>query len=104
MWRNMASINLLPAIVRAKIGTRTLVIGVAVLSFILLSVLPVLFMLVLSLTDPAGNFSFEDYGGLIFDARQRELLLNSMLLGAGAAFVSVCVGAPLGFLLGRTDL
>jgi iron(III) transport system permease protein len=38
------------------------------------------------------------------EARQRTLLLNSTLLGAGAAVLASLIGVPLGFLLARADL
>ena len=53
-------------------------------------------MFVLSFIDAGGNFTTVNYSKLLDDARQRSLLLNSALLGAGAAM--------LGLLLARADL
>lgn len=96
--------NAFASSVRARLTTRGITIICAVLLFILLCVSPILYMLALSFTDNAGNFGFGSYRRLFFDARQRELLLNSTLLGTGAACVATFIGAPLGFLLARADL
>ncbi len=85
-------------------SSRTVILGVAVTLFLLLCVLPVLYMLGVSFISPDGNFSFENYRQLLIDARQRELLGRSTLLGAGTALLATSVGAPLGLLLARTRL
>ena len=41
---------------------------------------------------------------IVFDARQRQLLLNTLQLGIGAALVAALIGIPLGFGLARVPL
>jgi iron(III) transport system permease protein len=48
--------------------------------------------------------SIDHYRRLLAEARQRDLLLNSTLLGAGTAVLATAIGAPLGLLLARADL
>jgi len=77
------------------------------LGFILftgLCVLPVVYMAGLSLVNAEGSFSIENYRRLLFEHRQRELLLNSTLLGAISAVFATLLGAPLGLLLARVRL
>ncbi|HYP27535.1 MAG TPA: iron ABC transporter permease [Blastocatellia bacterium] len=57
-----------------------------------------------SFLDSADNFSLKNYGRLIVEPRQRSLLFNSMVLGAGSTIVATALGAPLGLLLARVDL
>jgi iron(III) transport system permease protein len=61
-------------------------------------------MFVVSFLDADGNFTTANYGRLLTEARQLNLLLNSTLLGAGAAVLASFLGAPLGLLLARADL
>jgi len=77
------------------------VLSLAVSLFILLCALPAIYMLGLSFTSADGHLSFENYRRLLVEARQRELLRTSALLGAGAAMLATLVGAPLGLLLAR---
>lgn len=86
-----------------QLSTRHLALGSAAFLFIVICELPLIYMLVLSLR-PGGGFTFESYRSLLLDSRQRELLLNSVVLGATSALVATVLGAPLGFLLGRTEL
>ncbi|MBA3442172.1 MAG: hypothetical protein H0T92_20115 [Pyrinomonadaceae bacterium] len=72
--------------------------------FLLLCVLPILYMLGISFISADGRFSFENYRRLLIDARQRELLMTSTLLGAETALLAMSVGAPFGLLLARTRL
>lgn len=85
-------------------SSRTIILGAAVALFLLLCVLPILYMLGISFISADGRFSFENYRRLLIDARQREMLLTSTLLGAGTALLATSVGAPLGLLLARTRL
>src|SRR5215211_3878557 len=86
------------------LSARSLVIGTAVALFISVCLLPVMYMFALSFVDAGGNFTTVNYSKLLDDARQRSLLLNSTLLGAGAAMLATLIGAPLGLLLARADL
>ena len=58
--------------------TRSLVTGAAASVFVVASILPLLYMVVQAI---AGS----ELGPLLLDARQRTLLYNTALLGAGAA-------------------
>ena len=84
--------------------TRCAVIGLAFTIFAALCVLPVLYMIGLSLVNSEGNLTVENYRRLLVNARQRELLLNSTLLGACSALLATLLGAPLGLLLARARI
>lgn len=90
--------------IKSHLKLRRTVILAAAVAFFLFSVLPILYMLALSLVDQQGDLSFENYRKLLaFDARQRQLLLNSVVLGFATAFTSTVLGVPLGFLLARAE-
>jgi iron(III) transport system permease protein len=74
--------------------TRSLVIGAATSVFVVATVLPLLSMVVQAI---AGS----GFGPLLLDARQRSLLYNTALLGAGAATFAGLLGVPLGLGLAR---
>jgi iron(III) transport system permease protein len=57
-----------------------------------------------SFLSPDGAFTLSNYGRLILEPRQRELLLTTITLGAVASAVAAVVGVPLGFFLARVDL
>ena len=95
-----ATIRRLPALLSAK----TMSLGVAGVLFVAICVSPLIYMLALSFIAIDGGFTFDNYGRLLTEARQRELLMNSALLGAASATVATIVGAPLGLLLARADL
>jgi iron(III) transport system permease protein len=83
-------------------SSRTLVTLIAVAAFVVVCVLPVLFMLWPALMEPrsiAGAMS-----ALLLDRRQTSLLYNTILLGVGTAVLATLVGAPLGFGLARFEL
>ncbi|MCA1628107.1 MAG: hypothetical protein LC742_09110, partial [Acidobacteria bacterium] len=56
---------------------RTIILGGAGASFLLLCVMPILYMLVISFISADGGFSFENYRQLLIDSRQSELLGRS---------------------------
>jgi iron(III) transport system permease protein len=85
-------------------SVRIVVLSFAVALFILLCALPVIYMFALSFTGTDGHLTFENYRRLLVEARQRELLRTTALLGAGAAMLATLVGAPLGLLLARADI
>lgn len=85
-------------------SARGLILAVVVVVFILVCVLPVVWMVATSFADANGSFTLEHYRHLLADLRQRGLLLNSALLGAGTALISTLIGAPLGLLLARMEL
>ncbi len=83
---------------------RSVIIGLAFILFTGLCVLPVVYMVGVSLVNAEGSVSFENYRRLLIEPRQRELLLNSTLLGGGSALFATILGAPLGLLLARARL
>ncbi len=85
-------------------SSRTIILVVAGASFVLVCVVPILYMLGVSFISADGLFTFENYRLLLLDARQRELLGRSTLLGVGTALLATAIGAPLGLLLARADL
>jgi iron(III) transport system permease protein len=85
-------------------SARTVAIGAAAVLFVALCLSPVIYMFAASLVDAGGNFTTINYRRLLGEARQRGLLLNSTLLGAGVAVLASVIGVPLGLLLARADL
>ncbi|MBA3256252.1 MAG: iron ABC transporter permease [Pyrinomonadaceae bacterium] len=85
-------------------SARAIVLSIAAILFVALCVLPTLYMLGVSLAGADGGFSLDNYRHLLTDARQRDLLLSSSLLGIGTAALATIIGAPLGLLLARADL
>ena len=76
-------------------SSRTVVIGVAILLFVVGCVLPVASLFAGSL-GPSSAASL-----LTLDSRQRGLLGNTTLLGLGTAFLASAIGVPLGLILAR---
>jgi iron(III) transport system permease protein len=83
-------------------SSRTIVLGAAVAAFALVSVVPLAYMIAMWISALAQETS--SYRDLFLDSRQRELLFNTALLGAGTAFVTTVVGVPLGIALARMAL
>ena len=83
---------------------RSAVIGLAFTLFAGFCVLPVIYMIGVSIVNAEGSVNVENYRRLLVEPRQRELLLNSTLLGASSAVFGTLLGAPLGLLLARTRL
>ncbi|MFY9554834.1 MAG: iron ABC transporter permease [Blastocatellia bacterium] len=94
------TIRRMPTLLSAK----AMALGAAGVLFVVICVLPLIYMLVISFTGLDSGFTFDNYGRLLTDARQRELLMNSALLGAATATAATIVGAPLGLFLARVDL
>jgi iron(III) transport system permease protein len=90
--------------VYAMPSARGVTLGVAVALFVVLCVLPILYMFGVSLTGADGSLSADNYRRLLVEPRRRELLFTSTLLGAGAALLATVLGAPLGLLLARASL
>jgi len=80
---------------------RAIALFLASAMFIAICALPAIYMFGLSFSGADGNLTFENYHRLLTEARQRDLLRRSALLGAGAALLATLVGAPLGLLLAR---
>jgi iron(III) transport system permease protein len=77
-------------------SSRTWVLVVAVLVFVVCCVLPVASLFLELLRRPTALTS-----ELLLDARRRGLLSNTIALGVGAALGASLIGVPLGVLLGR---
>ncbi|MBI1745074.1 MAG: iron ABC transporter permease [Acidobacteria bacterium] len=76
---------------------------IAIALFALAALLPLIFMVAGSLVVD-GRVSLSNYRTLLSDSGQRALLFNSVLLAFGVALGACLIGAPLAFLLQRTDL
>jgi iron(III) transport system permease protein len=85
-------------------SSRAIALGLASAMFIAICALPAVYMFSVSLAGPEGGLSLENYRRLLPEQRQRQLLLNSVLLGAGASMLATMIGAPLGLLLARARL
>jgi iron(III) transport system permease protein len=85
-------------------STRSVLLSLAFILFIGLCVLPIVYMIGVSLVNSEGGVNLGNYRRLLFEPRQRELLLNSTLLGASSAMFSTLLGAPLGLFLARARL
>ena len=77
--------------------------SIAATLFFVLCVAPALYMFVISFAGADGRLGFENYQRLLSEARQRELFVNSVGLGAGSAMMAVLIGAPLGLLFARAS-
>ena len=84
-------------------SARTVATGLAIASFVTLCMLPVAWMLGVSFVDSDGGFTVRNYSRLFAESRQRQLMLNSALLGAGASLLATLIGAPLGLLFARAS-
>jgi iron(III) transport system permease protein len=83
--------------------SRGAAMSIAATLFFVLCVAPALYMFVISLAGADGRLGFENYQRLFAEARQRELFVNSVGLGAGSAVMAVLIGAPLGLLFARAS-
>ncbi len=79
-------------------SSRTAVVGAAIVVFVVCCVLPVGYLLMVSLS------RVDAFSALLLDARQRQLLYNTALLGTGTALLATAIGAPLGIVLARIAL
>ena len=79
--------------------SRTVVIGTAVVVFIVCCVAPVFYLLFTSLASAETA-----YAAVLLDVRQRGLLYNTALLGTATAVVASAIGIPLGVALARVPL
>lgn len=79
-------------------SSRTAVVGVAIGVFVVCCLLPVGYLLAVSLTRG------DAYSAIALDARQRSLLSNTALLGIGTALLASALGVPLGVALARIAL
>ena len=79
-------------------SSRTAVIGIAIGVFVVCCLLPVGYLLAVSLSGVDAS------SAIALDARQRSLLSNTALLGIGTALLASAIGAPLGIALARITL
>ncbi|MBI4882070.1 MAG: iron ABC transporter permease [Planctomycetes bacterium] len=84
-------------------GQRRAIVGAAIGLFALLSLLPPLLLLASAFSGEEG-FTAARLQNLLLDSRQLGLLWNSIQVGAGSALVAALIGAPVAWLLSRTDL
>jgi iron(III) transport system permease protein len=77
-------------------ASRTVVVGSALALFAVCCLLPIGYLLFLSLSGTDAV-----YAALWLDPRQRGLLWNTTLLGTGTALLATAIGAPLGLVLAR---
>ncbi len=82
---------------------RNWTLALAGLLFAGIAVLPVGWMFFISFRTAEG-FSLANYLNLLSDARQRTLLIQSLLLSLFSALLASVVGAPLGLILAKTSL
>lgn len=80
-------------------SSRTVFVGGAIVLFVLCCVLPVAFLLAVSLSGTDGA-----YAAVWLDARERGLLYNTAVLGTATALLATTIGAPLGVALARIPL
>ena len=66
---------------------RTAVVGIAITVFAVCCLLPVGYLLTVSLRE------FDGFSAVVLDARQRRLLSNTALLGLGTALIATAIGA-----------
>lgn len=71
----------------------------AVTVFVVCCVLPLLYMVALSVG--ARGVAGAQYAALLLDPRQRRLLYTTAILGTGTAVLATSIGAPLGLALAR---
>jgi iron(III) transport system permease protein len=79
--------------------SRTVVIGTAVVVFVICCVAPVSYLLLTSLASAETV-----YAAVLLDVRQRGLLYNTAFLGTATAIVASAMGIPLGIALARVPL
>jgi iron(III) transport system permease protein len=79
--------------------SRTVVIGAAFVALFVCCVLPIVHLL-----GTTPGVATDTYDALALDSRQRGLLYNTALLGAGTALLATAIGAPLGVALARVPL
>ena len=79
-------------------SSRTVVVGIAVAVFVVCCMLPIAYLLAVSLS------GLDAHSALMLDARQGRLLYNTALLGTGTALLATLIGAPLGIALARISL
>ncbi|HEU4387132.1 MAG TPA: ABC transporter permease subunit, partial [Blastocatellia bacterium] len=90
--------------ITSLISARDFWLAGAVVVFVGVCVLPLLYMLAASFLSTDGGFTLNNYRRILSESRQRELLMNSAILGSATSLVATALGAPLGFLFARVNL
>lgn len=83
-------------------SSRTIAVTTAVAGLALFCLMPLAYMMAVSLSDSGRGTSV--WRALALDSRQRGLLFNTAVLGAGTALTASLVGMPLGLALARVRL
>ncbi len=78
------------------------ILSLVVFLLFMIGLLPVLAMLIKSLSVD-GHFSVEAYAGVLTSQRQWALMGNSLSLSVWVMFLTTVIGVPLGLLFGKTD-
>ena len=78
-------------------------LSLVLLLLFIIGLLPVLSMLIKSVTAD-GHFSMEAYTGVLTSQRQWTLMGNSLSLSFWVMLLTTVIGVPLGLLFGKTDL
>src|SRR5712671_5565440 len=86
-----------------RVRLEHIVMGGAILSLIVLVVLPLLFLLVGSLTGEQG-MSLDHFGEVLTGRLYVNALKNSLILGAWTGLFSLLIGLVLAFAVSRTDV
>jgi iron(III) transport system permease protein len=81
-------------------SSRTVVMALATAAFIVFCIVPVAYMVDVALVGARPTLG----ATLLLDVRQRSLLYNTALLGAGTATLATLIGAPLGLALARIPM
>ena len=80
-------------------SSRTIAVAATVAGFALFCLLPLAYMIAVTLSDPSRETSA--FRALALDSRQRGLLFNTAVPGAATALAASLVGIPLGVTLAR---
>lgn len=67
-------------------------------------VLPVGWLVVVSLTDKEGNATFANFGALFTDPTFVDPLITTLIIACSVSVICCLVAAPLGWLVARTDM
>ncbi len=81
---------------------KRVLLSIVVLLLFIIGLLPVLSMLIKSVT-ANGHFSLEAYAGVLTSQRQWTLMGNSLSLSFWVMLSTTVIGVPLGLLFGKTD-
>jgi iron(III) transport system permease protein len=93
-----------PTAVPLRLQPRYLVAGVLVLVLGWMTLLPVVRLVVGSLTDAdTGSLSLGNYARVYLNASTYELLANSLIFALGSCAVSFTIGTSLAWIIERTD-